>query len=260
MTPLTLPRPRRTGGALLGGLAALAFAAGAAAGSAQADDFVVNDPALGVPANKIEHVVRETTIAGDRPRHTLDELYLGSDKAHWISRDADSGKVVSETTFDRGHGVMWDAKSNELQTIDDKDPTPPWQTVAQEAAIWKHFLGTGATAQTGETTVNGRRALLLQSVPGKWKTDEPSGVTTMTVDAENFTLYEIKTVLAKYDFSQDVKLKSFDTVDRTAAKESVFALLPKGAAAKAVAARKHAAAKKKSAARKHAKAKRHGRR
>ncbi|WCB92840.1 hypothetical protein DSM104299_01540 [Baekduia alba] len=250
MTPFThLLRPRR---ALVTGAAALAFATGAFAGVAQADGFVINDPALAVPSNKIEHVVHETTIAGDFPRHTYDELYLGSDKAHWISRDVASGKVVSETAFDRGHAVTWDAKSNKLQTLDDKDTTPPWQSLAQEAANWQHTFATGASAQTGETTVNGRRALQLQSVPGKWKTDEPSGVTTMTVDAESFTLYEIKTVLAKYSFSQDVKLKSFETVARTAANESVFALLPKGAAAKAVAARNKAKAK--------AKAKKHHRR
>ncbi|HEY6760822.1 MAG TPA: hypothetical protein VI318_15095 [Baekduia sp.] len=237
MTLLTHPRR-----ALLTGAAAIAFGAGATAGAAHADGFVVNDPALNVPANKIEHVVHEVDIDGVRPQHTLDELWLGSDKAHLVERDVATGKVVGESAWDRGHGVAWDSSSGELHVIDDHSVTPPYQTLSQEAAVWRHTFETGASAQTGETTINGRRSLLLQSVPGKWKTDEPSGVTTMTVDAETFTLYEIKTVLAKEHFSQDVKLKSAETIARTKADESVFDLLPKGQAAKA--ARRHAKAHK----------------
>src|SRR4051812_39701760 len=96
---MTLTLTRR-GRALLAGLATTAFVAGAGAGSAQAAGGLgnPNDPALNVPADKIEHVVREVTTTGVAGRHTLDELYLGSDKAHWISRDL-AGRIVRESTY-----------------------------------------------------------------------------------------------------------------------------------------------------------------
>jgi hypothetical protein len=257
MTPLTLALRRGRG--LLAGLATAAFMAGA--GAAHADGFVVNDPALNVPSGKIEHVVREFHTTGSYGRHTLDELYLGSDKAHWISRDVKTGAIVRETTFDRGRSLTFDTADNTITELDDKLSTPPWQTVAQEAAIWRHAFEEGKTRQTGETTVGGRRALVLESVPGKWVTDEPSGVTTMVVDAETFVPYDLKTVLAKFDFSQDVAIKSVETLDRTAANEKLFALTPhQGAkhatmAGKKKATKKHAkhkkAAKKRPAAKKH---------
>jgi hypothetical protein len=234
----------RRGRALLAGLAAVSALGGAAAGSASAS-VNPNDPALDVAANTIEHVVREVTITGALPRHTLDELWLGSDKAHWISRDAATGRVVRETTFDRGVSLTYDAETNSIDRLDDKDPTPPWQTDAQEAAIWKDAFATGKTRQTGETTVFGRRALVLESVRGQWVTDEPAQVTTMVVDADTYALYDIKTVLDAQHFSQDVAMRSFETVDRTAQTESVFAMLPHPGARDARAAR--AAAKRRAA-------------
>jgi hypothetical protein len=251
MTPLTLPVRRRA----VAGLAATAFAVGAAAGSAHAGGFVVNDPALDVPANKIEHVVREISTTGQYGRHTLDELYLGSDRAHWISRDFATGKVIRETTFDRGKSLTYDAAENTITPMDDTATTPPWQTVAQEAAVWRNALQTGATRQTGETTVGGRRALVLESVRGKWTTDEPSQVTTMVVDAETFEPYDLKTVLDKYAFTQDVAIRSFETIDRTAADEGVFDLLRHDGARRAQASKKQAT-KKSAARKKHAAAKR----
>jgi hypothetical protein len=252
MTPLPLPGRR-----LLVGLAAAAFASGAAAGAAHADGFVVNDPALNVPANKIEHVVREFRTTGQYGRHTLDELYLGSDRAHWISRDATTGKIVRETTFDHGTSLTYDAALNEIDELDDAESAPPWQTVAQEAAVWRNALATGKTRQTGATTVDGRAALVLESVPGRWTTDEPSQVTTMVVDAETFEPYDIKTVLSKYSFTQDVAIRSFATLDRTAATEGLFAMTRHDGAERAKTAAQQHAAKKKAAARKKAKAKRH---
>jgi hypothetical protein len=253
MTPLTLS-PLRRGRAVLAGLAVTAFAAGASAGAAHADGFVVNDPALDVPAGKIEHVVRDFHTTGSYGRHTLDELYLGSDKAHWISRDIKTGKIVRETTFDRGKSLTYEADTNTITEMDDRMSSPPWQTVAQEAAIWKHTFQEGKTRQTGETTVDGRRALVLESVPGKWVTDEPSGVTTMVVDAETFVPYDVKTVLAKQDFTQDVAITKLETLDRNAQTEQLFALTEHQGAKHAVIAKKKPTTKaKKKAAKKHAK-------
>jgi hypothetical protein len=251
MSPLTIS-PARRGRTLLAGLAAAALAAGVSAGAAHADGFVVNDPALDVPADKIEHVVRDFHTTGSYGRHTRDELYLGSDKAHWISRDAKTGRIVRETTFDRGKSLTYEADTNTITEMDDRMSTPPWQTVAQEAAVWKHAFAEGKTRQTGETTVNGRRALVLESVPGRWVTDEPSGVTTMVVDAETFVPYDIKTVLVKQDFTQDVAITTFETLDRTAQSEQLFGLLRHEGAKHAVIAKKKAAKAKKKAAKKHA--------
>jgi hypothetical protein len=248
MTPSFLPT--RRGASLLAGLATLAFAGGAAAGSAQAGGFVVNDPALDVPANRIEHTVREFSTTGSYGRHTLDELWLGSDKAHWISRDVKTGRIVRETTFSKGKSLTYDSGENTITEMNDKVSSPPWQTMAQQAAIWRHAFEQGTTRKVGDATVLGRPALVLQSVPEKWTTDEPSQTTTMVVDAETFSVYEITSVLPKQDFTQDDVLKSFEVVDRTAAGEGVFAMSAHDGAKRAVVARRNTAKKK--ATKKHA--------
>jgi hypothetical protein len=246
----------RRGRILLAGVAATAFAAGAGAGSAQAA-FVVNDPALDVPADRVEHVVREVTIKGAFPRHTLDELWLTADKSRWISRDAATGAVVRETTFDRGTSLTYDGGDNTITEMRDEVSAPPWQTVAQEAAVWRNAFETGTTKQIGETTgLGGRRALVLQSVPEKWRTDEPTQTTTMVVDAETFTPYDLESVLPKHDFSQDVAIRSLETLGRADATEGVFAMgAHAGARRVAFAAKKQGAKKpaaKKRATKKHA--------
>ena len=195
-TPLTILRR-----------AALTGAALAALGTTSASAFTLNDPALAVPSDKIEHVVREITIKSTQPTHIRTELFLASDRAHWISRDAVTGKVVGETTFTKGEDGL---------------TTPPWQSVAQEANNWRHVFDEGKTRQIGETTVDGRRALILESVRGKWVTDEDEQTTTMVVDAETFTLYDIKTTIDKYDFSQDIAIRALETLPRTAQNERLL--------------------------------------
>ena len=48
----------------------------------------------------------------------------------------------------------------------------------------------------------GRRALVLESVPGKWRSDEPASRTVAVVDAETFAIYERTTGLPGGEFSQ----------------------------------------------------------
>ena len=244
-TPPLLRRART----LAAAAATVAVAAGAAAGTASAK-IIVNDPALNVPAGKIEHVVREVTIKGPVPSHEIQDLYLTSDKAHWTATDPKTGDLLRETSFARGVSQTFDPRENEIQVLNDSGTTPPWQTLAQEAAIWRDALQTGATRQIGETTALGRPALVLESVRGKWTTDEPSQVTTMVVDKDDFTLYEITTVLDKYNFSQTIVMRSHELLDRTASTEALLAMGAHPGAKKVVAA----SVKKKAAARKHRKA------
>jgi hypothetical protein len=68
---------------------------------------------------------------------------------HWISRDAATNRIVRETTFDRGHSLTFDAQENSLRTRDDVGTTPPWSTLAQEAAIWKDLARRGSGRNTG---------------------------------------------------------------------------------------------------------------
>jgi hypothetical protein len=244
-TPL-LPRRAR---ALLAGAAAIAVAAGAAAGTASAK-IVPNDPALDVPPGKIEHVVREVTIKGPVPSHEIQDLYLASDKAHWTATDPRTGDLLRETSFARGVSQTFDPAENEIRVLNDSGTTPPWQTLAQEAAIWRDALQSGSTRQIGETTALGRPALVLESVRGRWTTDEPSQVTTMVVDKEDFTLYKIRTVLDKHNFSQTIVTRSHEVLDRTASTEALLAMTAHPGAKKVVTA----SVKKKAAVKKHRKA------
>jgi hypothetical protein len=83
--------------------------------------------------------------------------------------------------------------------------------------VQKAYVEQGYVKVIGEKTVDGRRALITQSVPGKWRSDEPEAVTTAVVDAETFRLYERSTVHPSGAFSQT-------------ATHDVVELLPAGAA------------------------------
>jgi hypothetical protein len=122
--------------------------------------------------------------------------------------------------------------------------SPPWQSMAQEAAIWRSAFDEGKTRQVGETERFGRRALVLESVRGKWTTDEPDQTTTMVVDAESFSLYGIRTVLHKQGFGQDISVDGFETLER-AGNEHLLAMSPHPGA-KRVKGSKARSAKKKS--------------
>lgn len=164
-----------------------------------------SDPSFLVPAGKLEHTVTTVRVEGSNalPRHERIELWMTRTRARNVITDVRTGKVTREMTYRPGETRVYDAEENTVTVMRERGPsTPPWNSFRFEAAVQKAYVEQGITRVVGETTVRGRRALLVESVPGTWVSDEPSSRTTATIDAETFVLYERSTGLPTGEFRQ----------------------------------------------------------
>jgi hypothetical protein len=184
---------------LLTVLAALAmFALAGVAGAAELPRNLPHpgDPAFLVPAGKVEHTVTTLKVEGSDaiPSHERIERWMTRNRARTVFTDLTTGKVRSEVTFRPGETRIYDARRNRVTIIKDDGANPPWNSAAFEAAVQKAYVEQGITREIGRTVVDGRMAIVVQSVPGKWVSDVPESITTAVIDAATFELYERSTV------------------------------------------------------------------
>jgi hypothetical protein len=181
---------------LLAALALPAFAGSAAAAELPAP----GDPAFRVPAGKVEHTVTTVRVSGTNAlaSHEHIERWITATRARTVVRDARTGKVLRELTYAPGEHRVFDAAKHRVTVVirdRRRDAAPPWNTAAFEAAVQKAYVDQGITRVTGETVVGGRRALVVESVPGRWHSDEPASRTSAVVDAETFALLQRTTAM-----------------------------------------------------------------
>lgn len=184
--------PRKT---LAAGVAALGLAAAA---PAQAALPLPSDTSFDVPQGKVEHTVLVQKVDGAKaiPSHVRTETWLGADRSHTIVTDAASGRLRAETVATRTQVRTYNAESNTVRVERRRRAGGlPINSMAFEAAVQKAYVEHGIVRVVGEKLVNGRRALITESVEGRWRTDEPASRTTAVVDAETYALYERSTVL-----------------------------------------------------------------
>ena len=177
----------------------------AGAGPAQAALPSPSDPAYDVPQGKVEHTVVVQQVAGSKaiPSHERTETWLSRTRAHAIVTDLRTGKVRAETVATPTEVRLYNAEDNVIRVIRTKKPGGlPYNSAAFEAAVQKAYLEQGITRVVGEKVVAGRRALITESVAGRWRSDEPESRTTAVVDAETFALLERSTVHPRGLFSQ----------------------------------------------------------
>ena len=110
----------------------------------------------------------------------------------------------------------FDAQANTLVVIEDDMKRPPWNAATFEEAVQRAYVEQGITRVTGQTTVAGRPALVVRSVPGAWRTDEPSSVTTAVVDAQTYHLYERTSSLPNGAFTQHETYRVTELLDASA--------------------------------------------
>jgi hypothetical protein len=173
----------------------LALAALAPATAVAAPNLPVpGDPAYQVPAGQVEHTVVRTEVSGANavPSKIRHELWLSRDRARSVVTNLVTGKITAETTANRTEVRTWSAEAGRMTVR--ATPSPRWglpfNAGSFDAAVQRAYVDQGITQVVGEKTVAGRRALVTQSVRGKWRTDEPNSVTTAVVDAETFDLIE----------------------------------------------------------------------
>ena len=184
-----------------------------------------SDPAFDVPQGKVEHTIVEQRVSGSKavPSHTRTETWLTATRSRTLVYDADTGRLTAETISTPTEIRMWNAQGNVVTVERRTKPGPPIEnSVAFEAAVQKAYVEQGITRVTGETAVGGRRALITESVPEKWRTDEPSQRTTAVVDALTYTLYSRTTTLPEDAFTQT---QTFRTELLNAGRASVRASL-----------------------------------
>jgi hypothetical protein len=195
-----------------------------------------SDPAFLVPAGKVEHTVTTVRVVGSNavPRHERIELWMTRDRTRNVITDVRTGKVVREITYRPGESRVYDAEKQTVTVMKERGTTtPPWNSFLFEAAVQKAYIEQGITRVTGETTVRGRRALQVESVPGKWRSDDPSSRTTATVDAETFVLYERSTGVPNGEYRQTETYDVFEQLDATGAVTARMAMgVHKGAKVK----------------------------
>ena len=133
-------------------LAALAPASAALARSAPA-------PASGsgVPAGKIELTIRSVHITGSHavPRYERTRQYLTADESHTITTTVPQHKLRFEGFTSPRRDLRYDAATKRV-TLLKGSATPPYQTVAQEAAVFARQVAQGCWTPAGNLVFEGR--------------------------------------------------------------------------------------------------------
>ncbi len=185
--------------------AALVAATPAAAGTNLNPDLPMpGDAKYAVPAGKVEHSVTVTEVSGSKavPSHTRHELWLSRNRARSVSTDVETGKVTAETVVAGKETRTFSAETGRVTIHRTSRPSIPFNSSRFEAAVQRAYVEQSITKVTGETTVRGRRALVVESVPGKWRSDDPSSKTVAVVDAETYALYARTTSAPDGAFTQ----------------------------------------------------------
>ncbi|CAA9509331.1 MAG: hypothetical protein AVDCRST_MAG53-2842 [uncultured Solirubrobacteraceae bacterium] len=162
------------------------------------------DARYAVPAGKVEHSVTVTEITGSKavPRHTRHELWLSRNRARSVVTDMKSGKVTAETVITRKETRTFSAETGRVTVRKSSRASTPFNSSLFEAAVQRAYVEQGITKVTGETTVRGRRALVVENVPGKWVSDRSDGKTVAVIDAETDALYARTSTLPDGAFTQ----------------------------------------------------------
>lgn len=172
------------------------------------------DASYRVPAGNVEHRVSIVTVSGSKARASKErqELWLTATRSRLVATDAVTGKLRTEVVTRPGESRIFDAKTNRVTIIRDRSKTPPYAAATYEAALHLAYVQQGVMRVSGERTVNGRKALVLESVAAKWKSSDPGSRGTAVVDAETYAVYETQSILDGGLFNQTVETKISEVV------------------------------------------------
>ncbi len=168
-----------------------------------------------VPAGKVEHRVTIVKVSGTKavPSNERQELWLSSSRSRMVVRDAATGKLRVEIVDRPGETRIYDARKRRVTISRTTSKTPAYTSAAFEAALHRAYVQQGIMKVAGERTVDGRRLLLLESVPGKWKSSDPGSRATALVDALTYEPAEIESTLENGLFRQTVTNRVVETLD-----------------------------------------------
>jgi len=144
---------RRT--TILAAGAALAVLAPVSAALAQSGPAPASG--AGVPAGKIELTVRSVHVTGSNavPRYERARQYLTADRSHTVTMTVPGHRLRFEGVTSPQRDLRYDAKTNRI-TRAKGSATPPYQTVAQEAAGFAKQVAQGCWTPAGNLVFHGR--------------------------------------------------------------------------------------------------------
>jgi hypothetical protein len=149
---------------ILAAAAALSALAPAAAALAQGGPAPASG--AGVPAGRIELTVRSVHLTGSKavPRYERTRQYLTADRSHTITTTVPGHKLRFEGATSPRRDVRFDAKTNRI-TTGEGSATPPYQSVAQEAAGFARQVAQGCWTPAGNLVFEGRGSTRYTLVP-----------------------------------------------------------------------------------------------
>jgi hypothetical protein len=120
----------------------------------------------GVPAGRIELTIRSVHVTGSRavPRYERARQYLTADESHTITTTVPQHKLRFEGFTSPQGDQRYDAATNRV-TFLKGSATPPYQTVAQEAAVFARQVTEGCWTPAGNLVFEGRGSTRYNLVP-----------------------------------------------------------------------------------------------
>jgi hypothetical protein len=124
--------------------------------------------ASGVPAGRIELTVRSVHVTGSRavPRYERTRQYLTADESHTVTMTVPQHKLRFEGFTSPRRDLRFDAKTNRV-TVLKGSATPPYQTVAAEAATFAREVAQGCWTPIGNLVYEGQGSTRYKLVPAK---------------------------------------------------------------------------------------------
>jgi hypothetical protein len=148
--------------------AALALLAPASLAIAQSAPAPVSGSGSGVPAGRIELTIRSVHITGSHavPRYERTRQYLTADASHTVTMTVPQHKLRFEGVTSPRRDVRYDAATKRV-TVLRGSATPPYQTVAQEAAGFARQVAQGCWTPAGNLVFSGRGSTRYTLVAAK---------------------------------------------------------------------------------------------
>jgi hypothetical protein len=120
----------------------------------------------GVPAGRIELTIRSVHVTGSHavPRYERTRQFLTADESHTITTTVPQHRLRFEGFTSPQHDLRYDAATKRVTSLKGS-ATPPYQTVAQEAAAFARQVAQGCWAPAGNLVFEGRGSTRYTLVP-----------------------------------------------------------------------------------------------
>jgi hypothetical protein len=143
-----------------------AFAALAPASAGLAHSASAPASGSGVPAGRIELTIRSVHVTGSNAvaRYERTKRYLTADESHTITTTIPQHKLRFEGVTSPQRDLRYDAATKRVTSLKGS-ATPPYQTVAHEAAVFARQVAQGCWTPAGNLVFEGRGSTRYNLVP-----------------------------------------------------------------------------------------------